>query len=131
MLRIGILLIVRLLRISRIWRVVSDAVGAANYSSFEQGLLRSAKVEGVCTAAQSVGCSSGSEPVTDPVGSFSVNAYKVFPLSIGDVNKYFNHFRWVDGCESCLSFDDTCANGASGSWLRSARWSHYSILRSV
>jgi hypothetical protein len=113
---------------------VSDAVGAANYSSFEQGLLRSAKLEGVCTAAQSVGCSSGSEPVTDPVGSFSVNAYKVFPLSIGDVNKYFGHFSGTnaDPNLACkIYIDDTaqtgCANGASGSWLRSARWSHNSI----
>jgi hypothetical protein len=103
---------------------VSDSVGSANYSLFEQSLLRSAKLEGVCTAAQSAGCNSGSEPVTDPVGSFSVNAYLVFPLSIGDVNKYFGHtsgYSW-DANLACPS--NICANSVSGSWLRSATWDY-------
>jgi hypothetical protein len=64
--------------------LVSDAVGAANYSTFEQGLLRAAAVEGVCTAAQPVGCSSGSYAQQ----SDSVNAYRVFPLSAGDLNGF-------------------------------------------
>jgi fimbrial isopeptide formation D2 family protein len=106
----------------------TDDIAGKNYSLFEQGLLSASarKVEGVCTAAQSVGCSSGSEPVTDPVGSFSVNAYKVFPLSIGDVNKYFNHTSgWSSDVNlACPSI--TCANSASGSWLRSAHW-YYAI----
>ncbi|MFT8788328.1 MAG: hypothetical protein ABF806_07225 [Bifidobacterium psychraerophilum] len=97
---------------------VSDAVGAANYSSFEQSLLRAAPVEGVCTAAQTVGCSSGSYTQQ----SDSVNGYQVFPLSIGDVNKYFNHTSgWASNANlACPA--DSCANGASGSWLRSAYW---------
>jgi fimbrial isopeptide formation D2 family protein len=97
---------------------VSDAVGAANYSSFEQSLLRAAAVEGVCTAAQTVGCSSGSYTQQ----SDSVNGYQVFPLSIGDVNKYFNHTSgWASNANlACPA--DSCANGASGSWLRSAYW---------
>ncbi|MFT8704712.1 MAG: hypothetical protein ABF805_04980, partial [Bifidobacterium sp.] len=98
--------------------LVSDAVGAANYSSFEQSLLRSAPVEGVCTAAQPTGCGSGSYTQQ----SVSVNSYKVFPLSIGDVRQYFNHTSgWsVDANLACPS--NACANGVSGFWLRSAYW---------
>ncbi|MFT9119649.1 MAG: isopeptide-forming domain-containing fimbrial protein, partial [Bifidobacterium psychraerophilum] len=98
---------------------MSNAVGAANYSSFEQSLLRAAPVEGVCTAAQPVGCSSGSYTQQ----SDSVNAYQVFPLSIGDVNKYFNHSSGysMDANLACPS--NTCSNNdVTGSWLRSAHW---------
>ncbi|MFT8650158.1 MAG: hypothetical protein ABF792_06890, partial [Bifidobacterium psychraerophilum] len=97
---------------------VSDAVGAQNYSSFEQSLMRVAPVEGVCTAAQPVGCPSGSYTQQ----SDSVNGYQVFPLSLGDVNKYFNHTSsWVLNPNlACPA--NTCANGASGFWLRPALW---------
>ncbi len=109
--------------------LVSDAVGSWNYSSFEQGLLRSARVEGVCTAAHSSACDSGSEPLTNPVGSFSVNAYKVFPLSIGDVDRYFGHTSIDTSGDNlrCKTHVDAgnvggCANSTSGTWLRSPFW---------
>ena len=106
---------------------VSDAVGAANYSSFEQGLLRAAQVEGVCTAAQTTGCSSGSYTSQ----SDSVNDYKVFPLSVGDLNKFVGTTTdWVSpgdpnlACKTYIDVNnsDTCANGTLGTWLRSADW---------
>lgn len=101
---------------------MSDAVGAANYSAFEQSLLRAASVEGVCTAGATKGCG-------DNYGQqkSSVNSYKVFPLSIGDVNKYFNHTSgWsADANLACPS--DTCSHDASGFWLRSAYW-YYSYF---
>ncbi|MFT8705175.1 MAG: SpaA isopeptide-forming pilin-related protein [Bifidobacterium sp.] len=100
--------------------LVSDAVGAANYSSFEQSLLRSAPVEGVCTAAQSAGCSSGSYTAQ----SNSVNSYKVFPLSIGDVRQYFNHTSGWSRDSNLVCPSSACANGVSGFWLRSAYWSY-------
>jgi hypothetical protein len=101
----------------------TDDIAGKNYSLFEQGLLSAGarKVEGVCTAAQSVGCSSGSEPVTDPVGSFSVNEYTVFPLSTGDVNKYFGHTSGYSSDANLACPSDACAN-SDGSWLRSAVW---------
>jgi fimbrial isopeptide formation D2 family protein len=103
---------------------VSDAVGAQNYSTFEQSLLRAAPVEGVCTAAQPTGCSVATEPVT-PAFSPSINSYKAFPLSIGDVNKYFGHVKGStpDVNLSC-STTQVCANGVSGSWLRSPLWGY-------
>jgi fimbrial isopeptide formation D2 family protein len=111
--------------------VVSDAVAATNYSAFERGLVRVAKIEGVCTAAQSAGCNSGNEPVTNPSGSFSVNSYAVFPLSIGDVNKYLGH---TDGygvdddlrCKANIDAGKTgnCANGVVGTWLRTSEWNY-------
>ncbi|MFT8788564.1 MAG: hypothetical protein ABF806_08450, partial [Bifidobacterium psychraerophilum] len=97
---------------------VSDAVGAANYSTFEQSLMRAAPVEGVCTAAQPVGCGSGSYTQQ----SDSVNAYQVFPLSIGDMNKYFNHTSGAATNANLACPPNTCANGASGFLLRSASW---------
>ncbi|WP_415474400.1 hypothetical protein, partial [Bifidobacterium psychraerophilum] len=97
---------------------VSDAVGAENYSSFEQSLLRAAPVEGVCTAAQPVGCVSGS--YTEQ--SDSVNAYQVFPLSIGDVNKYFKHTSGRASNANLACPANACANSVSTSWLRSAIW---------
>ncbi|WP_034886700.1 isopeptide-forming domain-containing fimbrial protein [Bifidobacterium psychraerophilum] len=106
---------------------VSDAVGAANYSSFEQSLMRAAAVEGVCTAAQPVGCGSGSYTQQ----SDSVNSYQVFPLSIGDVNKYFNHTSGSATNANLACPSNTCANGAVGSWLRSAQWGYASGAFSV
>ncbi|MFT8988257.1 MAG: isopeptide-forming domain-containing fimbrial protein [Bifidobacterium psychraerophilum] len=100
---------------------VSDVVGAANYSTFEQGLLRVAPVEGVCTAAQPVGCSSGSYTQQ----SDSVNAYQVFPLSVGDLNRFAGTTSgWVSADANLACPSNTCANGASGSWLRSAVWDY-------
>ncbi|MFT8331314.1 hypothetical protein, partial [Bifidobacterium psychraerophilum] len=97
---------------------VSDALSTQNYSTFEQSLMSVAPVEGVCTAAQPVGCGSGSYTQQ----SDSVNAYRVFPLSIGDLNKYLNHTNgWTtDTNLACPS--NSCANGTWGSWLSSARW---------
>ncbi|MCI1805514.1 hypothetical protein, partial [Bifidobacterium psychraerophilum] len=98
---------------------VSDAVGAANYSSFEQSLLRAAPVEGVCTAAQPVGCGSGSYTQQ----SDSENAYRVFPLSVGDLNGFVGTTSgWVSADANLACPSNTCANGVSGSWLRSAYW---------
>ncbi|MFT8531774.1 SpaA isopeptide-forming pilin-related protein [Bifidobacterium aquikefiri] len=103
--------------------VVSNAVGAANYSGFEQGLLRAAPVEGVCTAAQSAGCGSG----TYTQQSVSMNNYTVFPLSIGDVRQYLGHDT---GYTADANFDcpsSSCANNVTGSWLRSAHWSYSNV----
>ncbi|MFT8331549.1 hypothetical protein [Bifidobacterium psychraerophilum] len=98
---------------------VSDAVGAANYSSFEQSLLRAAPVEGVCTAAQPVGCGSGSYTQQ----SDSVNSYGVFALSVGDLNGFVGTTSgWVSADANLACPSNTCANGVSGSWLRSAYW---------
>ncbi|MCI1218693.1 hypothetical protein [Bifidobacterium crudilactis] len=99
---------------------VSDAVGMTNYSSFEQQWLRDAKVEGVCTAAQPVGCGMGSFTQQ----SDSENSYKAFPLSIGDLNKYFNHSSgWAaDANLACPS--NTCSNITASFWLRSAYWNN-------
>ncbi|MFT8787391.1 MAG: InlB B-repeat-containing protein [Bifidobacterium psychraerophilum] len=100
--------------------LTSDVVGSTNYSSFEQSLLRAAPVEGVCTAAQAVGCSSGSYTQQ----SDSVNAYQVFPLSVGDLNRFAGTTSgWVSADANLACPADTCANGASGSWLRSVYWS--------
>ncbi|MFT8704427.1 hypothetical protein [Bifidobacterium aquikefiricola] len=96
--------------------LASVGVASQNYSVFEQGLLRSAPVEGVCTNAS--GCKSGSyTQQTD-----SVNSYRVFPLSTGDVKQYFNHTSGlsVDSNLACPS--KICVNNSSGFWLRSARW---------
>jgi fimbrial isopeptide formation D2 family protein len=97
---------------------VSDAVGMQNYSVFEQGLLSAGKLEGVCTAEQPTGCGSGSYTQQ----SDSVNAYKVFPLSIGDVNKYVGHTSGYSSDADLACPSNTCANSVSGSWLRSAFW---------
>ncbi|MFT9175328.1 MAG: hypothetical protein ABF473_06440, partial [Bifidobacterium psychraerophilum] len=107
--------------------MVSDAVRAQNYSSFEQSLLRAAPVEGVCTAAQPVGCPSGSYTQQ----SDSVNAYKVFPLSIGDVNKYLNHGSGSSSNPNLACPSNTCANATTGFWLRSALWSRADCAFSV
>ncbi|MFT8649666.1 MAG: InlB B-repeat-containing protein, partial [Bifidobacterium psychraerophilum] len=99
---------------------VSDAVESANYSSFEQSLLRAAPLEGVCTAAQSSGCGSGSFTQQ----SDSVNDYRVFPLSGGDLNGFVGTTSgWVSADANLACPANTCANGASvGSWLRSSHW---------
>ncbi|MCI1643917.1 MAG: InlB B-repeat-containing protein [Bifidobacterium crudilactis] len=103
----------------------ADAIGLANYSTFEQGLLRAAPLEGVC--ASSSGCGSGSYTQQ----SNTRNAYTVFPLSIGDMNKYFNHTsgRSSDNnlrCKANLDSNNTgrCANtiSSAASWLRSPYW---------
>jgi hypothetical protein len=100
---------------------VSDAVGAANYSVLEQGLLRPAKLEGVCTAAPQTGCGTPGGG-TYAQQKLSENLYKVFPLSIGDVRQYFNHTTgWVaDPNLACPA--DRCSNNALGTWLRSGNW---------
>ncbi|MCI1660353.1 SpaA isopeptide-forming pilin-related protein [Bifidobacterium psychraerophilum] len=112
---------------------VSDAVGATNYSSFEQSLLRVATVEGVCTAPQPTGCSAAAEPTGTPF-SPSINSYRVFPLSIGDMNKYLGFARssysQVDlnnlRCKTNIDNGNSgyCANGAYSDWLRSAEWTY-------
>ncbi|MFT8787681.1 MAG: isopeptide-forming domain-containing fimbrial protein [Bifidobacterium psychraerophilum] len=97
---------------------VSDAVGAANYSSFEQSLMRAAPVEGVCTDSPA-GCPSGSYTQQ----SDSVNEYQVFPLSIGDARKYFNHTSGLASANANLACPASgCTNGISRFWLRSADW---------
>ncbi|MCI1660287.1 MAG: InlB B-repeat-containing protein, partial [Bifidobacterium psychraerophilum] len=102
--------------------LTSDAVGSANYSSFEQSLLHAAVLEGVCTAAQPTGCGSGSYMQQ----SNSVNAYQVFSLSIGDLNKYFNHTAGSTttaylACPTAGYCGDI-TNNSTGYWLRSAWW---------
>ncbi|WP_100841060.1 isopeptide-forming domain-containing fimbrial protein [Bifidobacterium psychraerophilum] len=107
---------------------VSDAVGLANYSSFEQSLLRAAAVEGVCTAAQPVGCPSGSYMQQ----SDSVNPYRVFALSVGDLNKFLGATSgYVSSDTNLVCLSSTCANNSSGFWLRSARWDAANAVFSV
>ncbi|KFI81026.1 InlB B-repeat-containing protein [Bifidobacterium psychraerophilum] len=109
--------------------LVSDAVGSSNYSTFELSLLRAAQVEGVCAAAQSVACIATMEPASPPFAP-SRNSYKVFPLSVGDTNKYLNH-TYGGGYNSNLACPSTsCANSASGTWLRSPRWDYQSCVYS-
>lgn len=106
---------------------VSDDVGAQNYSDFERELLRDAPVEGVCTAAHSIGCGTGYYSQQ----SNSVNAYKVFPLSTGDMRKYFEHNTGSDADANLACPSNTCANSASGSWLRSPIWNDTQHLFTV
>ncbi|MFT8705539.1 MAG: isopeptide-forming domain-containing fimbrial protein, partial [Bifidobacterium sp.] len=112
---------------------VSEAVGAQNYSSFEQGLLRAAPVEGVCTRSQSTGCGGG----THTAQTDSVNSYKIFPLSIGDMRKYFGHDSGTAAdnnlrCKTNLdNSSNHCANGASASWLRSAVWQYVGLANII
>ncbi|MFT8987309.1 MAG: InlB B-repeat-containing protein [Bifidobacterium psychraerophilum] len=111
--------------------LTSDAVGSANYSSFEQSLLRAAVLEGVCTAAQPTGCGSGSYTQQ----SNSVNAYQVFPLSIGDLNKYFNHTAGSTttaylACPTAGYCGDM-SNNTTAYWLRSAWWNDASKVSGV
>jgi hypothetical protein len=102
--------------------VASLGVGDMNYSPLEKKLIREAPVEGVCTVA--AGCGAGSY-----VGqqSESINQYAAFPLSIGDLRVYFNHtYAWNQTpdlkCSTSIKGGSSCANGAAGSWWRSARW---------
>jgi uncharacterized repeat protein (TIGR01451 family) len=104
---------------------VSDAVGVQNYSSLEQFLVSDRAVEGVCTAAHIVGCGTGSFEQQ----SNSKNTYKAFPLSIGDVNRFVGTTTGnlsVDLNLACpidiVSGWYACANGTSGTWLRTAVW---------
>ena len=111
---------------------VSDAVGVQNYSIFEQSLLRAARVEGVCTVSQTtVACNMNAEP-TSPAFSPSINSYKLFALSAGDLNKYLNHTYGTSNNDNiaCPLPQRYCANlpaGISGSgsgvWTRTPRWS--------
>ncbi|MCH4159947.1 MAG: hypothetical protein LKF38_01205 [Bifidobacterium sp.] len=101
--------------------VMSVSVAENNYSDIEQMMLRLATVEGVCT--DGVGCSSGDE-LNSPASS--VNEYQIFPLSIGDVNKYLGHtngYSTDDNLRCKTNIDNgnsgNCANDVSGSWLRS------------
>ncbi|MCI1661045.1 MAG: hypothetical protein LKI41_07910, partial [Bifidobacterium psychraerophilum] len=103
--------------------LVSDAVGAQNYSSLEQSLLRVAPVEGVCTAPQLIGCGSQGDYTQQ---SDSVNAYRVFPLSIGDFSKYLGHTSGSVADANIACPGSRCTHG-QGFWTRSARWySQYS-----
>ncbi|KFI81283.1 hypothetical protein BPSY_1691 [Bifidobacterium psychraerophilum] len=99
--------------------LVSDAVGAQHYSSLEQSLLRVAPVEGVCTAPQLIGCGSQGGYTQQ---SDSVNAYRVFPLSIGDFSKYLGHTSGSVADANIACPGSRCTYG-QGFWTRSARWS--------
>jgi hypothetical protein len=95
-------------------------VAGRNYSLFEQSLLSSAPVNGVCTAAPTSGCSAGSEEASDNPSSTSVNTYSVFPLSLGDVATYYDTPTINDrGCPTLY-----CNNNATGYWLRTAYWTY-------
>jgi uncharacterized repeat protein (TIGR02543 family) len=104
----------------------TNDVAGKNYSLFEQLQMDTRQVEGVCTAGDGTngtGCSSGSEPA-DSGNSPSKNAYKVFPLSSGDINKYFAYSNsGVIAYQRLACPSNTCSNSASdGSWLRSPYW---------
>lgn len=99
-----------------------------NYSHFEQGLLRSAPVNAVCTVGTADGCKNDDSIHTD-----SKNSYQVFPLSVGDVSLFLNHRiltnakPTVDGSPTNPNVyypggtsDSAGANGVgtNGNWLR-------------
>jgi fimbrial isopeptide formation D2 family protein len=104
---------------------VSVSVGAANYSAFEQSLLREDRVEGVCIRA--TGCGTGTYVVLQ---QNSVNKYRVFPLTSGDMQIYLNHTSGGGddagvACPFDISANDhICGNDPTiqAYWLRSARW---------
>jgi fimbrial isopeptide formation D2 family protein len=111
-----------------------EDVAGTNYSGFEQEFMRSAPVEGVCTAAHSTGCGQGSG---EHAGSYlrqtgSKNGYKVFPLSTGDIRKYFGHttgqFAYDKNlrCQTHIDngYSGNCANDTSRSWLRNPPWNY-------
>jgi hypothetical protein len=110
--------------------LVSDELGVKNYSSFEQSLLRDERVEGVCAKQQSLGCGSGNEP-TDTQFSPSAYEYKVFPLSLGDVNKYLNHTSGFANDSNLACPSNSCANDTVVSWLRTASWNSANAMTSV
>jgi uncharacterized repeat protein (TIGR02543 family) len=101
----------------------TNDVAGKNYSLFEQLQMDTRQVEGVCTKEQTQGCADGSEPA-DSGNSPSKNAYKVFPLSSGDINKYFAYSNsGVIANQRLACPSDTCSNSAiNGSWLRSPYW---------
>ena len=100
--------------------LASESVAERNYSIFERTLLRKGQLEGVCSAEL---CSVINW--WGPQEGTSTYEYSVFALAIGDVKKYFG----VPGVTQTPGTGDrvacpskTCANGASGSWFRSANW---------
>ncbi|MEE8702121.1 isopeptide-forming domain-containing fimbrial protein [Bifidobacterium crudilactis] len=109
----------------------SPDVANRHYSVLEQGLLRAARVEGVCTALSTDGCNYGTEPITDPVGALSDFTYRVFPLSVGDMKQYLNRTAENIGiakdnarCANYVTYPyaNKCANATDGTLLRSPRW---------
>ncbi|MDN5972088.1 InlB B-repeat-containing protein [Bifidobacterium crudilactis] len=106
----------------------TDDVAGKNYSLFEQLQMDTWQVEGVCTSSGNDCTELGSEPTTDPVGALSTYGYRVFPLSVGDLNKYFNHTSGgvADSNLSCKTTlgnsTAQCDNGTGGFWLRTALW---------
>ncbi|MFT8358143.1 hypothetical protein [Bifidobacterium aquikefiri] len=104
---------------------VSVSVGAANYSAFEQSLLREEKVEGVCVKA--TGC-AGTTYVN--LQQNSVNKYRVFPLAAGDMEQYLGHSTGPSAdVNTACPFDVSSNQHICGNdptiqmyWLRSASW---------
>ncbi len=105
---------------------VSQQLGSDTYySDVELNQMgATTQLPGVCTKGAAAGCSSGfnSSDQTDSVGS-----YRVFPLSTGDMAEYFNADDGISNTaennkRQCPETACNSANGASGSWLRSAYW---------
>jgi uncharacterized repeat protein (TIGR02543 family) len=103
--------------------IVSSNAVSYNYSTFEQNLLTSAKVEGVCIT--NGGCTGSTTEVGTP--AYSNRVYKIFPLSLGDMNKYFG----ITGGTAGSWYGTPCSGGTcanrhpsyqTGYWLRTPYW---------
>ncbi|MCI2157728.1 hypothetical protein, partial [Bifidobacterium crudilactis] len=94
-----------------------DDVAGMNYSPFEQSLMRADAVEGVCTGD---GCIWGETNYPNPTNT--AFPYRVFPLSNGDLRKFFNTVTGGLGIDKHLA---CLPNGCThDSWLRNHYWTY-------
>lgn len=90
----------------------AGSVSAMNYSSLEQQHMIQDTLTGVCAASKSTGCGAGSYTQQ----SATTSKYAVFPLSIGDLNTYFN-MTDASGTNANLA-----TPGYPSYWLRTPIW---------
>jgi fimbrial isopeptide formation D2 family protein len=110
----------------------SNTVVAMNYSGFERSLLNLAAVEGVCTRKPSEGCAdNGSFPNSYKNQTDSKYLYQVFPLSVGDLNKYLDATSESYEEPHIACPPDGCSNSVTGYWLRTALWRYPDFTYSV
>jgi uncharacterized repeat protein (TIGR01451 family) len=69
--------------------VVTDNAATIQYSEFEQELLSSRAIEGVCRKKPFCYSMSGEPNGTGDAGNVSAYPYKVFPISFGDAKLFF------------------------------------------
>ncbi|MEE8701886.1 InlB B-repeat-containing protein [Bifidobacterium crudilactis] len=89
-----------------------------NYSEFENSLLYETQIEGVCTNAAGCGTNEYTEQTK------SINKYKVFPLSVGDLNRYLGTTGGAISQDLNVKCADasSCDLGSKGYWLRTGAW---------